>query len=249
MIGTLPKDEGEVSYGLEKGVVKRPQPVGGPNDPGELMRVAETKGLPAYQKLLDLGKGIIAQLGGKTQDISEGKDFKQVGQDIQANMDKPHVIIAPVKSMRRALEKAASDGTPNDLRQLHDAVRATVTVPTAQELPTAIAKITKEAEAQGWKVERVKARLVNESGNNRSPSNGYGDTSLILRAPESAGGLTAELQVNTNPMWWTKEIGPGHGYYELERQITGRAQAEGRDADAGGEGADQRDPGGRQAAV
>ena len=29
-------------------------------------------------------------------------------------------------------------------------------------------------------------------------------------------------------MWWTKEIGPGHGYYELERQIKGRAQAEGR---------------------
>ena len=212
----------------ETGNTKLPQPVGGPNDPGELMRVAETKGLPAFQKLLDLGKGIIAALGGQTQDISEGKDFKQVGADIQANMDKPHVIIAPVKSMRRALEKAAADGTPNDLTQLHDAVRATVTVPTGQDLPTAIDTITKQAEAQGWKVERVKARLVNAQGSNRAPTNGYGDTSLILRGPPEAGGLTAELQVNTNPMWWTKEIGPGHGYYELERQLSGRAQAEGR---------------------
>jgi hypothetical protein len=42
--------------------------------------------------------------------------------------------------------------------------------------------------------------------------------------------MTAELQVNTNPMWWTKEIGPGHAYYELERQITGRALAEQRKA-------------------
>jgi hypothetical protein len=218
-----------VMNGLPKGSeVKLPQPVGGPNDPGELMRLAETKGLPAYQKLLDLGRGVIAQLGGQTQDISEGKDFKQVGQDIQNNMDQPHVIIAPVKSMKRALEKAASDGTPNDLTQLHDAVRATVTVPTAQDLPTAIAAITKEAEAQGWKVERVKARLVNAQGSNRAPTNGYGDTSLILRGPREAGGLTAELQINTNPMWWTKEIGPGHGYYELERQISGRATAEGR---------------------
>ena len=208
--------------------VKLPQPVGGPEDPGKLMRVAETKGLPAYKKLLDLGKGVISRLGGDTQDISEGKDFKAVGEDIQNNMDKPHVIIAPVKSMKRALEKAAANGRPNDLTQTHDAVRATVTVPTAQDLPTAISETTKEAEAQGWKVERAKPRLVNAQGSNRAPTNGYGDTSLILRGPREAGGLTAELQLNTNPMWWTKEIGPGHGYYELERQIAGRAQAEGR---------------------
>lgn len=228
-----PKTERTVGKGVMNALpqtseTKMPQPVGGPNDPGELMRVAEAKALPAYQKLLDLGKGIISQLGGNTQDISEGKDFKAVGQDIQDHMDQPHVIIAPVKSMKRALEKAAADGTPNDLTQLHDAVRATITVPTAQHLPTAIAAITKEAEAQGWKVERVKARLVNAQGSNRSDANGYGDTSLILRGPKEAGGLSAELQINTNPMWWTKEIGPGHGYYELERQIQGRAQAEGR---------------------
>jgi hypothetical protein len=143
-------------------------------------------------------------------------------------MDRPHMIIAPVKSMKRALEKVAADGTPNDFTQLHDAVRATVTVPTAQDLPTAIASIAREAEAQGWKVERTKARLVNAKGSNRSVTNGYGDTTLYLRAPREGGEMTAELQVNTNPMWWTKEIGPGHGYYELERQIAGRAQAEGR---------------------
>jgi Zeta toxin len=208
--------------------VKLPQPTGDAKDPGALMRLGETKGLPAFQKLLDLGRGIITSLGGQTQDISEGKDFKQVGQDIQDNMDKPHVIIAPVKSMRRALEKAAADNTPNDLSQTHDVVRGTITVPTAQDLPDAIDKIVKQAEAQGWTVERTKARQLNENGGNRSTGNGYGDTSLILRAGKEGGEMTAELQVNTNPMWWTKEVGPGHAYYELERQILGRAQAEGR---------------------
>ena len=208
--------------------VKMPQPTGGPEDPGALISLAQTKGLPAFQKLLDLGKGVIARLGGNTQDIASGKDFKAVGQDIQDHMDQPHMIIAPVKSMKRALEKVAADGTPNDLTQLHDAVRATVTVPTAQDLPKAIKAIADEAAAQGWTVERTKARLVNAKGSNRSVTNGYGDTTLYLRGPKEAGGMTAELQINTNPMWWTKEIGPGHGYYELERQIAGRAQAEGR---------------------
>jgi hypothetical protein len=204
---------------------KLPQPT---SDPADLLKIAEEKGLPAYRALLDLGAGIAQALGGDVHDISAGKDFKQVGEDIASNMSKPHVIIAPVKSMRRALEKAAADGTPNDFSHLHDAVRATVTVPTAQDLPHAIATITKEAEARGWKVERTKARLLNAKGSNRSGSNGYGDTTLILRAPPEAGGMTAELQINTNPMWWTKEVGPGHKYYELERQITGRAMAEKR---------------------
>ena len=229
--------------------VKLPQPTGGPEDPGALIRLAETKGLPAFQRLLDLGKGVIAKLGGDTQDISSGKDFKQVGQDIQDNMDKPHMIIAPVKSMKRALEKVAADKTPNDLTQLHDAVRATVTVPTAQDLPSAIKAITSEAEAQGWKVERTKPRLVNAQGNNRSPDNGYGDTTLYLRAPKDGGEMTAELQINTNPMWWTKEIGPGHDYYALERQISGRAMAEGRPMSTEERDLVARDPGGRDAAV
>jgi uncharacterized protein YidB (DUF937 family) len=229
-----PKIEKDVGKGVINALpqvdnkVKLPQPTG---DPQKLMALAEARGLPAYQKLLNLGRGIISKLtGGQTQDISEGKDFKQVGADIQANMDKPHVIIAPVKSLRRALEKAEQDGTANNLSQVHDLNRATITVPTAQDLPDAINKITAEAEKQGWTVERTKPRLVNENGNNRSDENGYGDTSLILRGPKDAGGMTAELQVNTNPMWWTKEIGPGHAYYELERQITGRALAEQRKA-------------------
>ena len=204
------------------------QPTGGPNDPGALTRLAETKGLPAFKQLLDAGGGIAARLDALTQDVSAGKDFKQVGEDVQGNMDKPHVIIAPVKSLKRALEKAAANKSPNDLTNTHDAVRGTITVPTAQELPAAMAAITKEAEAQGWTVERASPRLVNGNGANRA-TNGYGDTSLHLRGPKAAGGMLAELQVHTNPMWWNKEMGPGHAYYELERQISGQAQADGRD--------------------
>ena len=206
----------------------RDQPTGGPDDPGALTRLAETKGLPAFKKLLDVGSGIVARLSGETHDISAGKDFKQVGSDVQNNMDKPHVIIAPVKSEERALAKAAANKHPNDLTQMHDAVRGTVTVPTAQELPGALDAITKEAATQGWTVERAMPRLVDAGGGNRA-TNGYGDTSLHLRGPKDAGNMLAELQVHTNPMWWNKEVGPGHAYYELERQISGQAQAQGRD--------------------
>lgn len=195
---------------------KKPQPV---SNPQELLARGEAKTLPALQQILDIGKGVIDQLGGMKHDISAGKSFGDTGQDIEHNMDQPHLIVAPLKSMKRALAKQKSLGHENDFSDLHDAVRATVTVPTAQDLEHTLATIRGEVAKHGWKVERMKRRLVDANGSNRSTENGYGDTTLILRAPESAGGLTTELQVNTNPLWWTKEIGPGHHYYELERQV------------------------------
>ena len=56
-------------------------------------------------------------------------------------MDQPHLIVAPFKSMKRALAKQKSLGHENDFSDLHDAVRATVTVPTAQDLDHALATI------------------------------------------------------------------------------------------------------------
>ena len=203
-------------YGITGNGEKKPQPV---SDPQELLARGESKTLPALQQVLDIGLGVIDQLGGQKHDISAGKSFEQTGKDIQSNMDQPHLIVAPLKSMKRALAKQKSLGHENDFSDLHDAVRATLTVPTAQNLDHALATIREQVTKHGWTVERLKPRLVDGNGSNRSSENGYGDTTLILRAPESAGGLTTELQVNTNPLWWTKEVGPGHHYYELERQV------------------------------
>jgi hypothetical protein len=213
-------------FGITGDGEKKKQPV---SDPQELLARGESKTLPALQQILDIGTGVIDQLGGTKHDISQGKSFQQTGQDIQHNMDQPHLIVAPIKSLKRAIAKQASLGHANDFSDLHDAVRATVTVPTAQDLEHTLATIRQQVAAKGWTVERMKRRLVDANGSNRSTENGYGDTTLILRAPESAGGLTTELQVNTNPLWWTKEIGPGHHYYELERQVEELAKQQKRE--------------------
>jgi hypothetical protein len=201
------------------------QPTG---DVGELTKLANQKGLPAFKALLDLGAGVAAALGADVHDISSGKSFEDTGKDIAANMDKSHVIIAPVKDQKRALAKVAGLGHAGDARELHDMVRATVTVPSAHDLPTAMAKIKEQMAQGGWTVEHVKPRLADATGSKRFESNGYGDMSLILRGPKESGGMLAELQLNTNPMWWTKEVGPGHDLFDLERQVTGRAAAEKR---------------------
>jgi hypothetical protein len=196
------------------------------------MTLSKTKGLPAFKELLDHGHGVIDALGGQTHDISEGKSFTQTGQEVAENMDQSHGIIAPVKGIARALEKAHQDaaegeGVTGDLRGVQDAVRGTITVPTAQEIAPAIDEIVKQSEAKGWKVERTKGRLADHNGSNRHPRNGYGDTTLYIRAPEAGGKMVSELQVNTNPMFWAKQVGPGHELYEMERQIKGQAEASG----------------------
>jgi hypothetical protein len=195
------------------------------SDVGELSRIAKQQGHPAYQALMS---GVADALGATVHDTSAGKSFGDTGKDIAANMGQTHVIIAPPKDEKRALAKVAGLGQANNVTDLHDMVRGTVTVPTARDLPTAMAKIRREMEQQGWAVENVNPRLADENGSKRSEANGYGDTQLILRGPKSAGGMLAELQLTTNPMWWAKEVGPGHDLYKLERQVTTRASAEKR---------------------
>lgn len=204
---------------------KPPQPT---SDPSALLTTSQVQTLPAYKALLDMGQGISKELDAITEDIDSGKSFGDVGDSIRDNMDRSHVIIAPVKSLKRALEKAAADGMPGDLSGTHDTVRATVTVPTAQDLPGAVDKIVKAMQSKGWKIERAKPRLINANGGARSGENGYGDLTLYARAPDEAGNVVTELQINTNAMWWAKEVGMGHDFYVQERAIRDGAAADGQ---------------------
>lgn len=87
------------------------------SDPTELLTAAQVKGLPELQALLrDFNVPL-------TEAASEG-----------VAMDMPQVIVGPVKGIKRTLTKLAANGTPLDSSYLQDAL-ATVTVPTAQELP------------------------------------------------------------------------------------------------------------------
>lgn len=196
---------------------KLPQPM---TNPDELLKVSTEQTMPAFRDLL--GK-IATDVSATVHDAGLGKSQADTGAAITGDMGSAHVLIAPVKGRARMLQKMAADGTPTDASGVHDTVRGTLTVPTANDVPAAIRAIVRQAEANGWKVERNKNKLADSNGSKRMSSSGYGDFTLILRAPASAGGLATELQVNTNPMWWTKEVGMGHKFYELERQIKDRA--------------------------
>ena len=199
------------------------------SDPGQLLTDAKVKGLPALQAMLDMGAGLSEALGAITEDLSTGEtSFADVGESVRNNMDQPHVVIGPVKSLRRSLQKLHALGADGDSTFLRDSLRATVTVPTAQDMPDAMAALVKRLEANGWKCERIKNRLVDADGGRRMPITGYGEIGMDWRLPAEDGGMIAEIQVNTNPMWWTKEIGPGHKFYEVERGVRERGLAEQR---------------------
>ena len=203
---------------------RRPQPH---TDLDEALQHAKDN-IDGYRALLDLGQGISQALGADVHDMSAGKDFEDAAGDIEQNMDRPHVLIAPVKGRKRAAQKLAADGT--DASALYDALRGTVTVPRSADMPHAIDTIVRQARARGWTVEHAKNRFANAEGDARFPQNGYGDVNLTLRAPVSQGGHAVELQVNTNPMWWAKEVGPGHKFYEVERHVNDEAAAQGNRA-------------------
>ena len=209
------------------------QKLPGISDPAQALTAAKIQGLPALQQLLDLGAGVGRALGARINDASANQPFEDVAKDVHDHMDEPHVIIAPTKSLRRLTQKLAADDMTGDASEIQDLLRATVTVPTADQLPDAISAVTKQLDEKGWTVERVKNRLADGSGSQRTPT-GYGDIVLYARVPPdvqrqmSDQGLVGEIQINTNPMWYMKEAGSGHDFYGQERQVRDLAASEGR---------------------
>ena len=190
--------------------VKDPQPV---SDAAALVKLGEEKGLPEFR---DLSTSVAEALGGGVVDFSEsGKDFKTEGAKIRSSGE-PTVIVGPVKKLERVQKKIEADGKP-DATGITDVVRGTVLVPDADSLGEAVQKLKEEiaARGKGWKIDLLKNRLADENGDRRFPENGYGDLMLIIRSPT----MSYEMQVNTTPLWYEKELGEGHALYERERAI------------------------------
>lgn len=201
---------------------KDPQPV---SNPEELVALGKEKGLPEFKALMDEGGGISKALGAETYDMSApGADFKAMAKKLHELRDQPAVIIGPVKKVERVRDKALGG---EDASHITDVVRGTVLTPDTDMLGDAIQKIMDQVKAQGdgWKIDLVKNRLASDGGSKRFGGSGYGDISLIITSPT----MSYELQVNTAPLWYQKEVSEGHKLYERERVILEKAEREGRD--------------------
>lgn len=161
-------------------------------------------------------EGVMKRVG-RVMGAPVRKDFEASKQAVQADPDKPHVVIGALKGRARAQEKVDAD-YQGHAEQLTDLVRGTVLVPHADDLADAVATVRKSLPS-GWTIVKPKNRYVHEFGdktNSGELPSGYRDISLLLRAPN---GFLHELQINTTHFWHAKEIGGGHTIYEMTRAI------------------------------
>lgn len=167
---------------------------------------------PAFEQMLDRGKGLSARIGAEVCSPDSPAGF-------EAALNKPGIaiIIAPLKSEARAARKV-NDDYGGDWSQLRDVVRATVAVDTVDQIPTALHAMREEMAEHGW---TLAAKPKNRF--EKTSSDGYRDINLSVRAPS---GHICEVQINTKAMIRAKE-GQGHKLYE-QWQAAGDA-AKGRD--------------------
>jgi hypothetical protein len=207
----------------ERGAAKTPQPH---TDVGKLFETAKPR-QAAFERILDLGKGISKRLGASVQSTATPEDFEKAKRDIAANPDKPHVIVAAMKGKARATDKV-NKKYGGDASRLTDVVRGTVLVPHVDDLPKAIEAIRAEL-PKGWTISHPENRYVHGAKGDKvnvGTTSGYRDIAVLLRAPD---GFQSELQINTTHMWLAKEVQGGHGTYEVTRAIHEQAHSEGRD--------------------
>lgn len=114
---------------------------------------------------------------------------------------------APVKSMKRSVEKLYDDeaetGQPSQPDGIKDLVRASIVVRSEEEVADAIAAVRETLD-----VVRVKDRFA------KPLDTGYRDVLMNVRLPD---GLMAELQIHIPEMLAAKEL--GHLLYEIERAL------------------------------
>ncbi len=161
------------------------------------------------QQLLDLGKGVGAQLGYTTHQPKSEEEFNQL-------MDQPGgmVILAPMKGEKRATEKVNSD-YGGDWSKLLDVARASIVVDSYDDVEKAVAKLRQNGTTFARK---PKDRMT-------TPTDaGYRDILTNVKLPN---GIVGELQILVKPMMKAKL--QGHHQYEISRSIEAQAQSEGRD--------------------
>lgn len=126
------------------------------------------------------------------------------------------VMLAPVKSFARAMEKVCADYN-GDATRLKDAVRGTLVVTTASEAQALLAKVADLLPVQvkrNWLVEGVKV-----------PSPMYRDVLMYV----TIDGVVCELQINTVAMIQAKDY--GHRLYEGARSLVAGATLAGDNLD------------------
>lgn len=118
------------------------------------------------------------------------------------------VMLAPVKSFARAMEKVCAD-YQGDATRLKDAVRGTLVVATASEAQTLLAKVADLLPVQvkrNWLLEGAKV-----------PAPMYRDILVYVEVQ----GVICELQINTQAMVQAKDY--GHRLYEGQRALIAQA--------------------------
>lgn len=126
----------------------------------------------------------------------------------------PVVLIGPIKSERRAKEKAKS-AYGGDLTYITDIVRASIGVDHVDELPKVLGTLRKSGMVLA---SRPRNRFANPT------IAGYRDLIYQVRYPN---GHIGELQLHIKAMLAAKE--KGHEYYEKARSIFSKAQKKGKD--------------------
>jgi hypothetical protein len=190
-----------------------------------------TAAFQSWKVLLDLGKGVVAELGDKARDIylDSPEKMAQLGEMLE--QPGPLVVIGGLKGRARAREKVNTKYR-GDWSRLHDIVRATVAVDTFAEIPAVVAAVSKHMQKTGWTL-----ATVPEDRFTQPTDAGYMDAVLKLRSPS---GVIAELQVNVKSMLKAKEgLGrrdtkeeAGHHLYERVRSITAQVELEKREMTA-----------------
>lgn len=137
-----------------------------------------------------------------------GYDFHEIKEGDTRDVfseDTDMAILGPVKGLKRVSIKAAVDDK-GDITNIKDIVRGTITVRSADELGTALAKVV----ASGGKIVKFKNNVAEPMDTE------YRDINMVIRLPKTK--VLAEVQLIVRPMLKAK-MGPGHGYYEEQRDL------------------------------
>jgi hypothetical protein len=169
-----------------------------------------------------MGK-VAGDLGAHTVDL--GKSPGREREALAGALDKagPAVVIGPLKSEKRADEKAIKENG-GDWSKMGDMVRSSIAVDKVSDMKPMIDKLTARMKAEGITL----ARAPNDRF--AKPIDGYRDVLLNVKYPN---GHIGEIQLHTKPMLRAKVIGEGHKLYEESRTILGNAEHEHRELTAG----------------